>query len=149
MTLNFFKESPRSVLGSLSSVGHPTVPTAAPGTPGTLLSPSLPPSPTLPTASAALPDVSQLLQHLWAAAAGAGGSSRAGEQLLVSCPPVNHQPQHPLLRQRRLHKPTPKGHFVSCGDRRRLGQRGTTHTAPRAFPLRLRGCPKKKFRVSF
>lgn len=78
MTLNFSKGSPRSNLGSLSSVGH--CPHRSPKHLRTLSSPhpSLPPSPALPTASAALPAVSHLLQHLWVAAAGAGaGSSRA------------------------------------------------------------------------
>lgn len=78
MTLNFSKGSPRSNLGSLSSVGH--CPHRSPKHLRTLSSPhpSLLPSPALPTASAALPAVSHLLQHLWVAAAGAGaGSSRA------------------------------------------------------------------------
>lgn len=139
MTLSFFKGSPRSNLGSLSLMGHPTVPVGAPSTSGHLSLPipgrDLPsPSPALPRASAALPSVSRFLQHLWAAAAGAGAaSSRARWQLLVSCPPVNHEPQHPPPgwaaargSPRDGACTNPLGSLWLRGEGKRPGQRGTS-----------------------
>lgn len=150
MILHLFKGSPRFDLGSLSSVSHSTVPRAAPSTSGPLLSPSLPPSPTLSTA---LFNVSQLLQHLWAAAAGAGGSSRAGEQLLVSCPPVNHQPQHPLpgcaTSASGACTTHPKGSLGPLWGEEEAWTAWNHTQSTEGTPLEAQRVPQKEFRVSF
>lgn len=126
--------------------GAPLWPYRSPKHLGHFPLPIPPPSPTLPTASSALPDVSQLLQHLWAAAAGAGGSSRAGEQLLVSCPPC----ESPTPTSAALATPaqTHPGHSVTRGERKRLGQRGTTHST-QGTSLEVQRVPPKKVQASF